>query len=362
MNDLEHTASHIHGMILSCVLLAGLSPLFVLFLRRSFYEDGNRRGIWREWRAVVAWITICLSFGFLVFPPIFGHVHREHSDHISPNMLTMGGIVILIIGFFCYCLNLLARLLRKREEELLQLQSRQRDDALLASLTSLAAGAAHELCSPLTTIAIVAKEIERKHISTTNGGEVAADAQVIRLQVERCRTIIQQMSDPLRETPLVPVSVRLSLLMSTIQATANLRNPRLRLVWSSNTDVVMIAEPLLVRILQNLVENAVDASKDDDSIVIRFEEKGQLLLLSVQDSGSGISQELTSELGRPFVSTKERGHGLGLFLVRSLAERFGNGIMIESSPGKGTTVRVELFLAHEIQREDNHAEENRSYR
>lgn len=356
-----HTTAHIYGMILACVVLAGLSPLFVLFLRRSFEEDSRNSSFRREWKSVCVWIFICLSFGFLVFPPIFGHVHQEHSEHISPGMLSMGGILILVIGFFCYCLHLLAKLLRRREVELLRLQSKLKDDALLSALTSLAAGAAHELCSPLSTIAVVAKELERR-MQRIGESEALTDARLIREQVERCREILNDMSSPLRDEAHLPSLISMEQIKKEIEPACFARRPLVRLQWQSNVEHFRLSETLLLRILQNLIDNALDASKDGQEIELSFVSTGPLLEIRVVDQGEGIPHHLSSQATLPFQSSKSSGRGLGLFLVRSLAERFGTGLQIVSHPGRGTAVSLGLYLSESHSSEFLlYEEKNRSY-
>lgn len=112
-------------------------------------------------------------------------------------------IAAALITFFT---GKIADALRTREQEILVLQAQVATNERLASLVTLAAGAAHELGTPLGTIAIVAKELERFAEKVNSDRTVLEDAKLIRSEVERCRRILERMSarsaEPMGETPV----------------------------------------------------------------------------------------------------------------------------------------------------------------
>lgn len=107
---------------------------------------------------------------------------------------------------------------------------------------------------------------------------------------------------------------------------------------------VMISEPLFEWVMENLTKNAVDAMEGEGEIDITTgEEKGKVWI-EVKDTGKGISRKNFKKIFAPGYTTKKRGWGLGLTLVKRIIEEYHNGKIFvkESEPGKGTTIRIEL--------------------
>ena len=106
---------------------------------------------------------------------------------------------------------------------------------------------------------------------------------------------------------------------------------------------------LLHRALQNLVLNAIDAMPQGGELTIRTASLGDLVELSVSDTGSGLTQEECGRLFTPYYTTKQHGTGLGLAIVQSVVSDHGGKISVESTKEKGTRFRIELprdFSAH----------------
>ncbi len=348
--DVAHLSSHVHGMIISCAFLAGLSPLLFLSLRNHLISSAGVLSNRYRWGLAACVLVAVGVAGFFLFPMFFGHHHHEQSTHIGSGMFAIAGILAATVAALCFCLDFLARSLARREEELLRMQEVAKEEELLVSLTTLAAGAAHELCSPLTTIAVIAKELERETEIHSDWSRdrvlrLRDDVTVVRREVERCRAIIDRMNDPLSGTPLDNRDVVLAEIIDLATSSARRSRPLVKCVWTSNVDSVRAPRVLLLRIVQNLFENAVHASADGEEVQIRFESSGDEFHIRVEDRGRGMSKVELDRAGQPFFTTKELigGTGLGLFLVRSLTKRFGSGFLIDAMAGGGTAVSVTLL-------------------
>jgi signal transduction histidine kinase len=101
---------------------------------------------------------------------------------------------------------------------------------------------------------------------------------------------------------------------------------------------------LLSQVLSSLLANAIEAMDRDGQITVRGDwASGQpQVTLSVEDSGPGMSAAQLGRVGKPFHTTKPRGLGVGLALARRVVERFGGRLEIDSSPGRGTRVRLHM--------------------
>jgi two-component system sensor histidine kinase RegB len=100
----------------------------------------------------------------------------------------------------------------------------------------------------------------------------------------------------------------------------------------------------MAQALRNVLRNGLDASREDGNVLLRIASGSGFVRLVVEDGGEGMSHEILARAAEPFFTTKEpgKGMGLGLFLARSVVDRAGGTLDIESEPGKGTCVALTL--------------------
>ncbi len=252
-------------------------------------------------------------------------------------------VSVLIVTF----IGGVIRSLRQRERELAAVRERAGKSEHLAALTTLAAGAAHELNTPLGTIAVVARELERSCVDGGDAGpeSVLDDARLIRREVDRCRTILNRMRVDIGEDVSHRARIALSDLESHLRESLPEQElPRLRIVRAEGTDAVHAPPRALQQALLVLLRNAFDASAPQKPVTLRVGRNNGNVRFEVRDEGAGMSEEMLRRAGQPFFTTKEpgRGMGLGLFLVRLVAQQCGANFSIDSQPGAGTTAVLEL--------------------
>jgi two-component system sensor histidine kinase RegB len=235
--------------------------------------------------------------------------------------------------------------LREREYELVAVRDRAARSEQLAALTTLAAGAAHELNTPLGTIAVVAKELELSCDSPANGSSVLDDARLIRREVDRCRTILSRMKVDIGEDVSHRSTVSLADLEIKLRESIGEENAaRLKVMRDAGIDTVRAPVRALEQALLVLLRNGLDASPNDGPVRLEMSHHNGHVRFVVQDDGCGMSEEMLRRAGEPFFTTKEpgRGMGLGLFLVRLVAQQCGATFSIDSKIGNGTTCVLEL--------------------
>ncbi|HLL23817.1 MAG TPA: ATP-binding protein [Kofleriaceae bacterium] len=290
------------------------------------------------------WILTGLSFiGF----GILLVAHRPLD--IGEDNRAIGGWVALGVAsaFVVHFLLRITASLAEREAELTQARGLAARQERLASLATMAAGAAHELSTPLGTVALAAKELERALIKIDNP-DLVSDARLIREQVGRCRAILEQMQQGAgtvgENVSACTVGELLDETMIGIRATPTVHR---------DVPVELAAETLRLppravsQALRSLVTNAQDASNaagNGASVVVSARRHDSTLSISIRDRGAGIPTEVLARIGEPFFTTKApgRGMGLGLFLARAVIEGVGGTLEIESTAGYGTEVSVRL--------------------
>jgi two-component system sensor histidine kinase RegB len=248
-------------------------------------------------------------------------------------------------------------------------ESRQMADALAATemvlareqqlhaLDGLAAAAAHELGTPLSTITLVAKELTR---GAPPGSQLAEDLALLQTQAVRCREILKKLTRAPSEPD--PLHARMSVTQLIEEAAGPYRGFNAELVVSASpengSDEGAAPEPIGERRpgaiygLANLVENAVDFAKSRVEIAARW--SAREVAITIADDGPGLPTDVMDALGEPYVTTRPArprgqttdgepsGLGLGFFIAKTLLERSGATISLDNRvrPQRGAIVNI----------------------
>nr|WP_245413542.1 ActS/PrrB/RegB family redox-sensitive histidine kinase [Mangrovicella endophytica] len=217
----------------------------------------------------------------------------------------------------------------------------------LSALDGLAAAAAHELGTPLSTIALVAREMGRV---TEADSPYYEDVQLLISQTERCREILRRLTslsaDGEEHLARLPVT---SLVEETAEPHRHLGvRIRTEICRLGGKEPVMRRSPGVAYGLGAIVENAADFAKDQ--VVIQTSWTDRFVTISVSDDGPGFSADALARIGDPYLAYRERGErrgggglGLGLFIAKTLLERSGAQISFGNRPSReGSGARVEL--------------------
>ena len=229
----------------------------------------------------------------------------------------------------------------------------------LASLGALATAAAHELGTPLGTIAVVARELERA--LPEHSAEIE-DVRLLRQQAERCRAIIARLANP--EEAMLGATARLPLgaLLDDI-ATSHRGEDLVIRITVPQPSPSGLAEPQVWRVpellhgLGNILENAADFAKEDVHIEANWD--AATLSVVIEDDGPGFAPEIFERIGEPYVTSRpghhalgeteigpqgpiseHEGMGLGFFIAKVLLEQTGGVVQATNPPGGGARVSV----------------------
>ena len=290
-------------------------------------------------RARWTWSLVALSFAGFGVLVVAHHPLKIPEDSRAIGMWVAIGVASAFVVHF---LMRITTALAQREVELADTRNLAARQERLASLATMAAGAAHELSTPLGTVALTAKELER---ALVDHPELAADARLIREQVGRCRAILEQMQQGAGTVGESVASCTVAQLLEEallgIRATTSVH----RDVSDDVLGTTLKLPPRAVsQALRSLVTNAQDASPPAATVVIAVARIEPSLEITIRDRGPGISTEVMARIGEPFFTTKApgRGMGLGLFLARAVIEGVGGSLRIESPESGGTEVSVAL--------------------
>lgn len=250
--------------------------------------------------------------------------------------------------FIVFFLGRIQKALAGHQQTLMTLEEAKARGAKMTALATMAAGAAHELSTPLSTIAVAAAEMEDQLREAGAGAELLADAHLIRGEVRRCGEILRQLSNDAGEQPgetfgEIALSQLLAELGREFATESGCRvEPELAMADLN----LFVPVQTWLRTLKGLLKNGLDADPTG-GLSCRASLLDDCLAIAVSDRGPGFAPEVLARAGEPFFTTKGpgRGMGLGVFLARTLAERYGGELRIQSSPGRGSTVTFMVKLA-----------------
>jgi two-component system sensor histidine kinase RegB len=286
--------------------------------------------------------ALLLAFFALPLPGVDGAVIAVSPGYrVAAAIATIAGIA-LIGGYVRQAAVEAARMALALDVTQTVLSREQR----LSALGALAAAAAHELGTPLATIAIVAKELGREAPTPA----VKEDAELLTAQAERCREILRRLT----ETPdkaSDEVHERLSLrqlVQEVIEPHAGVKDVRVEAIVTGAPGAPapdIRRMPEIIHAFSSFVENAVDFAAAEVLVTARFD--AETISMEVRDDGPGFAPEILAKLGEPYVTTRpgaegsRTGHigmGLGFFISKTLLERTGAVVAFQNGRPRGAVV------------------------
>ncbi len=287
-----------------------------------------------ETRWVAALVVLAAAgYGALFLPPPHHASHGMHGHYVG--MWVAFAVTGPFAAFVVTRVRVALAQATARMAEARQLQERTER---LSALGTLAAGAAHELATPLASIAVVASDLARRVEA-----DVAADAATIREQVERCRQVLAQLAaDSGHGLGQPPAPIRGSELIAGVMEGLDLGRVQLTVAPEAAARTLTLPVGLVAQAARQLVVNALEASPGRVEVGLAPRDGG--LELTVRDEGPGMSPDVLARATEPFFTTKPvgQGSGLGLHFVRSVAEQVGGALELSSSVGVGTRAGLVL--------------------
>ncbi|MCR5878383.1 ActS/PrrB/RegB family redox-sensitive histidine kinase [Phenylobacterium sp. J367] len=292
--------------------------------------------------ALACVLSVLLAFFQMALPEVAGlEGVGPESFRIAAALANVAGIT-LIAGYVRQAAEESARMALALDMTQAVLAREQR----LSALGALAAAAAHELGTPLATIAIVSKEMAREAQSP----QVKEDAELLMSQAERCREILKRLS----ETPdqaSDEVHERMSLrqlVHEVIEPHASVKGVRVEAIVSGAPGVKtpdIWRLPEITHAMTSFVENAVDFATSEVLLSARFD--ADSVSIEVRDDGPGFAPDILAKLGEPYVTSRagieggRTGHigmGLGFFISKTLLERTGAVVTFQNGRPRGAVV------------------------
>lgn len=287
--------------------------------------------------------VICYTFLLFFYQPMHerGMPHPDSSFQL--HVLGMWVGFVLSAGFVAFIIAGLTDRLRIREKVLNEAREQALRDENMVSLGTMAAGAAHDLGTPLGTMAILCTELQDDP-TVKEYPDLADKLKLMREQVNRCKetlSVFSSKAGAARAESGKAMSVR-GYLQAMLDDWKDM-NPDTDLdvrITGRFDSAWLFVEPTLTQALHNLMDNAADASFE--KIIVKSGWTESLLTIKIIDAGPGISQEILENPGKKIQSSKKSGMGVGLYLATSTIQRMGGNLVLENLPEGGAVARVTL--------------------
>jgi signal transduction histidine kinase len=226
------------------------------------------------------------------------------------------------------------------------IQRRQSDKALreaesLAAIGKALSGLAHDLRTPIVAIGGFTRLVQ-KHMGKDNPD--LNKLEIVLKETRRMESMVKNMLDFARPLELDLSTEDIGLLieesLAVVEGAAREKMVQIQRQSSPHLPLISVDAVRMKQVIINLVINAVQASPECETVIVRSRYKHENLAIDIVDHGSGIPPEKREEIFYPFVSTRKEGTGLGLAIVRKIVEAHKGHVRIFDNPERGVTFRV----------------------
>ncbi len=321
-----------------------VNPFVSLFLLPVTVAAATLQSRYTWWVAALA--AICYTALMFIHLPAPQWGYADH-HHFAFHLWGMWFGFVLSAAVVAYFVARMGGMLRAHDQELARVRENALQANQLVALGALAAGTAHQLGTPLATMAVLAKEIERE---LTSLPRLTQKLRLLRDQINRCKEILSQMAIQAGQVKAEggrPVTLD-RFLEEVIAEWHGLRpEASVKTCWDGPHPAPrIIADRALIQAILNVLNNAADASAKAVEVKAHWEQ--DRLVIEIQDEGPGLPASFRDHIGKPFFTTKPpgKGMGLGLYLTQRTLDRLGGRLEFSETVGaSGACAKITLPLA-----------------
>lgn len=381
-----HSADHRHNVMMAAILiLLGSASLFFILVVQNFYLVQQTLG---RMKSYIHYVIESMANGLIsldadglitTMNPVASNLtgiseDEARGEHIQALLTEQANQIELVLGERVPILNreityqrrdgtvipvsmsvtqvrddyqnpLGAVIILHDLREVKELQERAKRSEHLASIGRMAATVAHEIRNPLSSIRGFAQ-----YFAAMFGGKQEEHGYAVAMMEEsdRLNRVVSQLLDYARPLELNSSLVDVRKLFGDVSRMVSLDTEAQKVQIIQDVDdalgVIRVDRDRMLQVLLNLIQNSIAAMQEGDEIMLRaapYDAEGAVML-SVEDTGVGISEEDIPQLFEPFFTTKTRGTGLGLAVVRKIVDAHDGQVRVESEVGKGTHITLIL--------------------
>lgn len=292
------------------------------------------------WASLFALLAMAIYTTFLVI----GMTTDVHSSHMMQSFQThlIGMWVTFMVSALLITLFVgrMASAIRTREMTLASFRENEMRNEQLVAIGTLAAGTAHALGTPLSTMSVLLSDAEDLS---------PEDTQLLKEQVKRCRRSLDQLTGFYHKSEQQDQHQTIARMQSEIADYIVNIHPKAPIVFHIEETCVdeIVNHDLTIRhAIINIIENAIRAANSEVCVSFTVDERQTgMLLIDIEDDGPGIPAQVMENMGEPFISTKQGNMGLGIFLANASIQRHHGSIEMYNQPGGGARTLIRVPLA-----------------
>lgn len=270
-------------------------------------------------------------------------------DMFELHLVGMWVIFVVSAVLITVFISAMAIAVRDREHHLAEARENEMRNEQLVAIGTLAAGTAHALGTPLSTMSVILKDLDDPGREKLEGESVKQEIGLLREQVSRCKHSINQLIRYYhKDDPSARERVTLARFAADIQDYILNVHPAARVEFklAAEPGTSLDVEPSLRHAVINIIENGIKAARKSVDVDYALDpEDARNLLISVADDGPGIPEEVLERIGEPFVSRRKDSMGLGIFLANAALRRAGGNIEMFNRQAGGALTLIRLPLA-----------------
>lgn len=262
--------------------------------------------------AVLALITVVLYAVLMKIQP-----QAHHGHMLNWHLWGMWGLFLMNATIMLVVITLLSNAIRDKDRAIAAYREETVRNEQLISLGTLAANIAHELSTPLSTIAILVDEIKHE------------DSVIIQQQLERCKQALNR----LKSTSLTFDEKRLISSKDLIRQFTHellLLKPLANINWEDDAKIELWTTPLFEQALLALLNNAIEAATEKVSVLMTTDEI--CIIIEIRHDGNKVSEDLLKALGQKMVTSDKNSLGIGYYLANASINRLGGRLQISNQP------------------------------
>ena len=316
----------------------------VVFSKARIYQLLNRMRVWIFFAAIIAAIIgacIALLFSYTLIRPI--RRLAQAASFIAGGKWDQRLPVTREdeLGQLTEAFNQMASSLEKKREELKRTYKELAFRERMAEIGKFSTMIAHELKNPLGIIKgsvdILSKEDTPKHLRETMLSYIADE-------IRRLNKLIENFLSFARPMPALKSQININNLIEKLTSLLPQDEKKSFSIETQLAELPMIEvdEAQITQALLNLLNNSIDAIKEEGKIILRTKKEDKWVIIEIQDNGCGIPEDVRDRIFEPFFTTKEKGMGLGLSIVKKIVDNHQGIIEIKSNIGEGTVFTIKL--------------------
>ena len=242
----------------------------------------------------------------------------------------------------------MANAIKVREANLAEARENEIRNEQLVAIGTLAAGTAHALGTPLSTMAVLLTELDKLDAEELKNTEIKEDISVLRQQITRCKHSLTQLTRYYnKDNPDQPQNVSLQDFVNDIKDYILNIHPGASVEFKINCkgDLVVISNQNVRHAVINIIENSVKAAKNYIYVGFNINNGSPSQLeIVIKDDGPGIPSNVMESMGEPFISSRKESMGLGIFLANAAVQRLGGTIEMFNIKSGGAQAMINLPL------------------